>query len=208
MENTQSLTRVLMAVLAVHGAVLLIQPLESNSVHMSGDAIDVTFQTVSSIASAPAKRILPSAPKPVSNTGLSTSKTPATPPTATAQAGVDNGTAEGVGTVSGSGVGRARGDLKEMYLGELRAKIDQNKNYPLQARRLGQSGEVVVAFTIGLDGQIVNPRVTRPSPYKKLNESALAAIVSIRTFRPLPHELSTSPLEVTVPIRYSLNSMN
>jgi protein TonB len=118
-----------------------------------------------------------------------------------------NGFGEGVGTGIGTGVASSGGgDSREMYLQELRARIDDMKRYPVQARRLGQSGTVLVSFTVSPDGRIHEPHVSGPCPYRHLNESALNAVASIRTFRPLPVELAEQgPLTVNVPIRYSIS---
>lgn len=95
-------------------------------------------------------------------------------------------------------------DLKQMYLSELRARIERNKVYPLQASRLGQSGTVEVSFTLTPEGHIIDSRVTRPCAYQRLNEAALAAVAGLKSFRPIPAELELRELAVTVPIRYSL----
>lgn len=117
-----------------------------------------------------------------------------------------NGFGEGVGTGLGTGVASSGGgDSRQMYLQELRARIDDLKRYPLQARRLGQAGTVLVSFKVSPDGSIHEPHVSGPCPYRHLNESALNAVASIRTFRPLPEELAAQgPLTVNVPIRYTI----
>ncbi len=125
------------------------------------------------------------------------------------QVGSAEGNGFGVGEGTGIGTGVASGgpgDLRQMYLQELRARIDDLKRYPLKARRLGQMGVVVVSFELLADGRITNPRVTKPSPYRHLNESALNAVAAIRTFRPLPQEWKTTNLAVDVPIHYRITN--
>lgn len=100
----------------------------------------------------------------------------------------------------------AKGELQQVYLSELRAKLEELKHYPLQARRLGQTGSVEVAFQVRQDGVIENARIVRGSPFKRLNESALATIENLKKFRPLPKELSNSALTVTLPIHYSIRN--
>ena len=95
-------------------------------------------------------------------------------------------------------------DLKQMYLAELRAMIERNKVYPVQASRLGQTGVVEVSFTLTADGHIIDSRISRPCPFQRLNEAALVAVNTLGHFRPIPSELGGNPIEVKIPIRYSL----
>lgn len=95
-------------------------------------------------------------------------------------------------------------DLKQMYLAELRAMIERNKVYPVQASRLGQTGVVEVSFTLTADGHIIDSRISRPCPFQRLNEAALVAVNTLGHFRPIPSELGGKPIEVKIPIRYSL----
>lgn len=101
---------------------------------------------------------------------------------------------------------RVSTDLKEIYLSALRARIEQRKQYPMQAKRLGQSGVVEVSFTVTQRGHIIRPRVTRASPFQRLNDSALEVVANLGTFDPLPAEFGQEELEVTLPIRYSLTN--
>ncbi len=95
-------------------------------------------------------------------------------------------------------------DLKLVYLGELRQLIESKKVYPLQAKRLGQTGTVEVTFTLSADGHIMNARVTQSSPYERLNQAALATINEVRHFRPIPPEIGEDSMTVKIPMRYSL----
>jgi TonB family protein len=94
-------------------------------------------------------------------------------------------------------------DVKLLYLGELRELIDSRKVYPLQARRLGQTGIVEITFTLTADGHIMNARISQASPYQRLNEAALATVNEIRHFRPIPREIGEESMTVKVPMRYS-----
>jgi protein TonB len=108
-------------------------------------------------------------------------------------------------TIPSSVPHKAAQDLKQMYLAELRAMIERNKVYPLQASRLGQMGIVEVSFTLTVDGHIIDLRISRPCPFQRLNEAALVAVKSLGQFRPIPSELGAKELEVKVPVRYSRN---
>ncbi len=95
-------------------------------------------------------------------------------------------------------------DLKLIYLGELRELIESKKIYPLQAKRLGQTGTVEITFTLSADGHIINAQVTQSSPYERLNQAALATVNEVRHFRPIPREIGEDSMTVKIPMRYSL----
>lgn len=98
----------------------------------------------------------------------------------------------------------ARADLRSMFLGDLRARIEANKTYPIMSRRLGQTGIVEVAFTLTSDGHIINARIVSPSRYERLNESALEAVKKITRFKPIPTELNEEKMDVTVPVKFAI----
>lgn len=96
----------------------------------------------------------------------------------------------------------AKADLLTLYKAELRAKIEENKYYPPASRRLGQTGVVVVAFTLLEDGHIIDVRIDTPSVYERLNESALDAVKKVHGFRPIPKELEMSKMDIKVPVKF------
>lgn len=100
--------------------------------------------------------------------------------------------------------GVARADLRSLFLGELRARIEENKAYPMMSRRLGQTGIVEVAFTLTRDGHIINARIVSPSRYERLNESALEAVKKITRFKAIPSELNEEQMDVTVPVKFAI----
>jgi protein TonB len=97
---------------------------------------------------------------------------------------------------------KVKADLRSQYKSELRSRIEENKYYPSLSRRLGQKGEVVVAFTLLEDGHIVNIRIDNPSRYESLNESALDAVKKVHTFKPIPKELGESRMDIKVPLKF------
>lgn len=93
-------------------------------------------------------------------------------------------------------------ELIDLYKAELREKIDQNKFYPALSRRLGQTGTVIVAFTLLEDGQITNIRVDRPSVFEKLNEAGVEAVKKVNRFKPIPGELGINQMDLTIPVKF------
>jgi periplasmic protein TonB len=97
---------------------------------------------------------------------------------------------------------QGKNDLLSVYKAELRAMIDKNKEYPPMSRRLGQQGTVVVAFTLLEDGHIIDVKVDRPSPYERLNASAVEAVKKVERFRPIPKEIGESKMDFKVPVKF------
>ncbi len=97
---------------------------------------------------------------------------------------------------------KVKADLRSQYKSELRSRIEENKYYPSLSKRLGQKGEVVVAFTLLEDGHIVNIRIDNPSRYESLNESALNAVKKVHTFKPIPKELGETRMDIKVPLKF------
>lgn len=100
------------------------------------------------------------------------------------------------------GASKETADILAMYKAELRAKIDQNKFYPPLSRRLGQTGTVVIAFTLEENGNIVNVKIESPSQYERLNSSALDAVKKVERFKPLPREFGKASMDVKIPVKF------
>jgi protein TonB len=101
-----------------------------------------------------------------------------------------------------SSTGQTKVNALEIYKAELRAMIDRNKYYPVISKRLGQTGTVVVAFTLLEDGNIIDVRIDRPSRFDRLNSSALDAVMKVERFKPLPKELGEARMDVKVPVTF------
>lgn len=115
-------------------------------------------------------------------------------------------------TTQATGLSGPIGDLngtqasvRERYLYELEAFINQHKSYPVRARHMGLSGRVEVAFHLDLDGTIRDPHVVRPCIHDLLNDAAVKLVADVGKFRPIPAELAVPVLHVTVPIEYELH---
>lgn len=106
------------------------------------------------------------------------------------------------GVGGGSALGNALADLKTIFKAELRSKIEENKFYPVTARRLGQTGTVVVAFTLLEDGSIINIRVDSPSGNSRLDSAGLEAVKKVGKFKAIPSELGKGPMDMSVPIKF------
>ncbi|TVR87089.1 MAG: energy transducer TonB [Spirochaetaceae bacterium] len=70
--------------------------------------------------------------------------------------------------------------------------------YPVQARRRGMEGVVVIRVTISPSGEPVDTTIVSPSAHAQLNEAAISAVRAAR-FR--PGTIDESPAEMSVSIR-------
>lgn len=106
---------------------------------------------------------------------------------------------EGVGNSDGRAA-----TIKEIYISEVRSKIEANKFYPLISRRMGQTGIAVVGFTLLKDGSIIDLHVHKSSKFDRLDASAMDAVKKVGRFRPIPNELGESQMDITVPVKFYL----
>lgn len=213
-HNNRSTALIFAAILVAHGALLslklapeiIIAPPALAPIQLTRFGADAPFVPGVPVAVVPKKP----APRPTQK--LTLTQTPSavvSTKVESQESAIDSTPAAGSGGVASefsSAGAMAQGDLRQIYLSELRAKLEEVKHYPQQARRLGQTGSVEVAFMVHADGLIDNARIVRPSPFKRLNDSALETVASLKKFRPLPEGLASNPLVVTLPIRYSIRN--
>jgi protein TonB len=93
---------------------------------------------------------------------------------------------------------------KEIYIAEIRSKIEANKSYPLISRRMGQTGIVIVAFTLLKDGSIMDLHVHKSSRFDRLDASAVEAVRKVGRFNPIPSEVGESQMDINVPVKFYL----
>ena len=146
-------------------------------------------------------------PKPVAAVPAQTAK-PVKAAPSNEQTGGNDPTGTGLskaGVANGSEFGTSatgKTDVVSKYTAELRARIDQNKSYPVMSKRLGQTGIVVVAFTLLENGNITDVRIEKPSRYERLNDSALDAVKKVERFKPIPKEYGDSKMDIKVPVKF------
>lgn len=92
----------------------------------------------------------------------------------------------------------------ERYKFELRLFLENHKVYPEIAKRLHQTGTVIIQFKVNAEGSIDDVRVASSSPFETLNRAAQDLIRRAARFRPIPGELHLSELTLTLPIEYRL----
>lgn len=138
-----------------------------------------------------------------------TATKPVVKPTRSAPAQTDSGLKEAAEAAPATGTHSAevkarRMSVEEFYRASVRQALEQKKVYPPLARRLGQTGTVVLKFILGKNGALLNSEVTNASPYPVLNEAAKTLLASAK-FQPIPEELQSPSWEFTIPIEYRLD---
>lgn len=99
----------------------------------------------------------------------------------------DNTNDRRAGSLSRQPAGDYSGE-KETSLSELQrlllVKIDQHKQYPVNAIRLRQEGSARIGFRLRKSGHIEKLAIMRSSGYRALDQAALSAISEIQPFEP------------------------
>jgi TonB family protein len=80
-------------------------------------------------------------------------------------------------------------DINE-YFARVSNMIEKNKFYPSVARRLEQTGEVIVLLILKNDGSIVKLGLERRSIHESLNQAALETIRKVESFPSFPKEIT------------------
>ena len=95
--------------------------------------------------------------------------------------------------------------IEDAYLSKVKAKIEKNKVYPKIAKRLNQTGKVVVSFDILKDGKVINIRIIQNSKFEKLDEASIELLTKIGFFEAIPNELNKTVWNIQIPINYQIN---
>ena len=90
---------------------------------------------------------------------------------------------------------------------ELHKYIISELQYPLEARINKESGEVLVAFSVGMDGYISGVRVVR-SVSESLDAEAVRVVSKMPVWIPGKKNGRTVRAEMSIPIKFSVNYEN
>lgn len=101
--------------------------------------------------------------------------------------------------------GDPSGDLRAYYAGVF-AALSAGRRYPAAARRLGLEGRALVAVKIDRAGRLVAPpRIVESTTHEILDAEAVILVEKRAPFPAVPPTYPGRELEMTVPIRFSLN---
>ncbi|WP_067862333.1 energy transducer TonB [Neptuniibacter marinus] len=110
--------------------------------------------------------------------------------------------ATGVGTRVETGGNPA---ARQSYLSKVLVRIARVKRYPRSARKDGVTGTVVVSFVIQKNGRVKSSRIVTSSGDSRLDKEATDMLLRASPFPSIPSELGEGPLDLTLPIEFSLN---
>jgi protein TonB len=83
-------------------------------------------------------------------------------------------------------------------------KLQQLKRYPRAAQARGEQGVALLAFSVNRDGHVLSRKIVRSSGHADLDEEVLAMIERAQPLPAFPRSMTTGELNLTVPIRFSL----
>lgn len=184
-----------------------------SGLRLAPNAHDLTAQTIEistlSPASSPQKGTTPHAAKRMTTPKVAaTPNSPAAPqmaqPAQSETAPVATVTTGSGNTARESASPGAQTQAQTTYEQYVRAQIAQRKTYPPLARRLGQTGQVVVKFRVEASGQVTNAEVLHQSPYETLNRDAQKILSALSRLEPIPQELGKSHWDFVIGVDYKL----
>ncbi len=90
------------------------------------------------------------------------------------------------------------------YVGRLMAALERHKDYPMAARMRRAEGTVVLRFAMRRDGAVASWRIERSSGHEDLDQAVAAMIRRASPLPAPPPELPGDPVELVVPVRFTL----
>ncbi|MEW6595542.1 MAG: TonB family protein [Thermodesulfobacteriota bacterium] len=94
---------------------------------------------------------------------------------------------------------------RNQYLRLVRVRIEENRHYPLPARKQGMEGRAGVRFAIGKDGVPTGIELVAPCRHRLLNEAALSAVRKAGPFPAPPAGVFTGQVALTVELVFTLD---
>jgi protein TonB len=82
--------------------------------------------------------------------------------------------------------------------------LQQYKRYPGDAQARGEEGVVQLSFTVDRTGHVLNREIVRSSGHRELDNEVMSMIERAQPLPPFPATMPQAKLELTVPIRFSL----
>ena len=82
--------------------------------------------------------------------------------------------------------------------------LQQYKRYPGDAQARGEEGVVQLSFTVDRTGHVLNREIVRSSGHRELDNEVMSMIERAQPLPPFPATMPQAKLDLTVPIRFSL----
>jgi periplasmic protein TonB len=83
-------------------------------------------------------------------------------------------------------------------------QIQRYKRYPPQAQARGEQGTVLLSFILDRNGHVLAHSIAQSSGYADLDNEVMAMIMRAEPLPPFPDSMPQARLDLTVPIRFSL----
>ena len=82
--------------------------------------------------------------------------------------------------------------------------LQQYKRYPGDAQSRGEEGVVQLSFTVDRTGHVLSREIARSSGHRELDNEVMSMIERAQPLPPFPASMPQAKLDLTVPIRFSL----
>jgi len=82
--------------------------------------------------------------------------------------------------------------------------LQQYKRYPSDAQSRGEEGIVLLSFSIDRSGHVLARQIVRSSGYRELDNEVMSMVERAQPLPPFPPSMPQAKLDLTVPIRFSL----
>ena len=82
--------------------------------------------------------------------------------------------------------------------------LQQYKRYPGEAQARGEEGVVQLSFTVDRTGHVLNREIVHSSGHRELDNEVMSMIERAQPLPPFPASMPQAKLDLTVPIRFSL----
>ena len=82
--------------------------------------------------------------------------------------------------------------------------LQQYKRYPSDAQARGEEGVVQLSFTVDRSGHVLSREIARSSGHRELDNEVMSMIEREQPLPPFPASMPQAKLDLTVPIRFSL----
>lgn len=96
---------------------------------------------------------------------------------------------------------------RDRYIGDIMARFEQNKTYPIEAIRRAEQGIVKLAFSLDGRGHVLHSSVAQSSGFHRLDKAALDAVAKSDPLPPPPQiNNKDAVLDFTLPITFALGA--
>src|SRR5262249_27903585 len=82
--------------------------------------------------------------------------------------------------------------------------LQQYKRYPGEAQARGEEGVVQLSFTVDRAGHVLNREIVHSSGHRELDNEVMSMIERAQPLPPFPATMPQAKLDLTVPMRFSL----